>query len=204
MSATSTPDGNVHMIFEQFTTTYQIVYSFYNSTTAQWSVGPSLYSCSSHCLYPTISSDSLGNLYGFWMALSSGVPTYLIYSTKVKGQSWSATSQPFGSGTNIQNANWLSSSRTSTKEVLLAWTLNTTSPYKIFLGTIPLPSGIASGVPLRPWSSLGLTPYEQYFTQKGEYVSPGNGLLTLSQTDLYVHGRNGLSLSITSIYTQPF
>ena len=204
MSATSTPDGNVHMIFEQFTTTYQIVYSFYNSTTAQWTVGPSLYNCSSQCLYPTISSDSLGNLYGFWMALSAGVPTYLIYSTKIKGQSWSATSQPFGSGTNIQNANWLSSSRTSTKEVLLAWTLNTTSPYKIFLGTIPLSSGIASGPPLRPWSRIGLATNEQYFTQNGEYLSPGNGLLTVSQTDISVQGRNGLSLAITRVYVQPF
>ncbi len=204
MSATSTPDGNVHMVFEQFTTTYQIVYSFYNSTTAQWTVGPSLYSCSSQCLYPTISSDSLGNLYAFWMALSSGVPTYLIYSTKIKGQSWSAASQPFGSGTNIQNANWLSSSRTSTKEVLLTWTLNTTSPYKIFLGTIPLPSGIASGPPLRPWSRIGLATNEQYFTQNGEYLSPGNGLLTVSQTDISVQGRNGLSLAITRVYVQPF
>ncbi len=204
MSATSTPDGNVHVIFEQFTTTYQIVYSFYNSTAAQWTVGPSLYSCSSQCLYPTISSDALGNLYGFWMALSSGVPTYLIYSTKIKGQSWSATSQPFGSGTNIQNANWLSSSRTSTKEVLLTWTLNTTSPYKIFLGTIPLPSGIPSGPPLRPWSRIGLATNEQYFSQNGEYLSPGNGLLTVSQTDISVQGRNGLSLAITRVYVQPF
>jgi len=35
-------------------------------------------------------------------------------------------------------------------------------------------------------------------------VSPGNGLLTISQTDISVPGRNGLDLSITRVYTQPF
>lgn len=205
MSTTTTPDGIVHLLFEQYTTTYQVVESYYNSTSSQWTVGPSIYSCTSQCLYPTLSSDSLGNLYAFWMTLSSGVPTYLLYSSKLYGQSWSTTSQPFGSGTNIQNAMYLSSIHSSSREIILAWTLNSTSsPYKIFLGSIPLPSGVASGVPLRPWSSIGLTPYEQYFTQKGEYISSGNGLLTVSQTDISVQGRNGFNLAITRVYTQPF
>jgi RHS repeat-associated protein len=204
MSATTTPDGNVHLVFEQHTTTYQIAWSFYNATSGQWTIGPSLYSCANQCLYPTVSSDALGNLYAFWMSLSSGIPTYLIFSTKLYGQNWSPTSQPFGSGTNIQNGIWLSASRSSTKEILVTWTLNTTSPYKIFLGSIPLPSGVSSGPPARPWGKLGLSPYEHYFTQSGEYVSPGNGLVTVSQTDVSIQGRGGMNLAITRVYSQPF
>src|SRR5207249_842373 len=90
------------------------------------------------------------------------------------------------------------------KEAIVAWTLNTTSPYKIFFGSIPLPLGMASGPPARPWSKPGLSPYEQYFTQNGESISPGNGLLTVSQTDISVLGRNGLGLAISRIYSQPF
>src|SRR5207249_2799248 len=87
MSATTTPDGIIHLIFEQYITTYQIVEGYYNSTNSQWTIGSSIYSCTNQCLYPTISSDALGNLYAFWMALSSGVPTYLIYSTKLDRKS---------------------------------------------------------------------------------------------------------------------
>jgi len=204
VSAVTTPDSLVHMVFEQFTTTYQMVWAYYNITSAQWTIGPSLYSCTNQCLYPSLSSDALGNLYAFWMSLSSGVPTYMLYSTRFKGASWSTPSQPFGSGSSITKAVWLSAVRTSSKEVLLTWTLNTTSPYPVYWGSLPLPSAVASGLPLRPWSKLGLSPYEQYFTQNGEYVSPGNGLLTVGQTDISVQGRNGLSLSISRVYSQPF
>jgi len=181
-----------------------MVWAYYNITSAQWTIGPSLYACTNQCLYPSVSSDALGNLYAFWMSLSSGVPIYMLYSTRFKGASWSTPSQPFGSGASITNAVWLSAVRASSKDVLLTWTLNTTSPYPVYWGSLPLPSGIASGPPSRPWSKLGLSPYEQYFTQNGEYVSPGNGLLTVSQTDISVQGRNGLSLSISRVYSQPF
>jgi RHS repeat-associated protein len=204
ISAATTPDNLVHVVYEQYTTTYQMVWAYYNITSAQWTIGPSLYACTSQCLYPSLSSDALGNLYAFWMSLSSGVPTYMLYSTRFKGQSWSTPSQPFGSGSSITKAVWLSAVRTSSKEVLLTWTLNTTSPYPVYWGSLPLPSAVASGLPLRPWSKLGLSPYEQYFTQNGEYVSPGNGILTVSQTDVSVQGRNGLSLSISRVYSQPF
>src|SRR5437879_13182976 len=78
---------------------------------------------------------------------------------------------------------------------IVAWTQGGTSPNKILYGSLPLPPGVASGPPIRPWSKLGLSPYEQYFTQNGEYVSPGNGMLTVSQTDISVPGRNGLKLA---------
>ncbi len=202
LSATTTPDGFVHTVFKQYTGTNQIVWSYYNITSGQWTIGPSLYSGDS--LYPTVASDGLGNLYAFWMSLSGGTPTYLMYSSRLNGGSWSSQTQPFGSGTLITNAAWLSAVRSGVKQLVLTWTVADVSPYKIVVGSLPLPSGIATSPPLRPWSKVGLSPHEQYFTQNGEYASPGNGLLTISHTDISVPGRNGLSLSIGRVYSQPF
>jgi RHS repeat-associated protein len=206
MSTTTTPDGFVHMIFQQVTgpSTWNLAWAYFNATSGQWTVSNSaVQSGGSAPLYPSISSDSLGNLYAFW-ANQVGSSTFGPYFvSRSKGDfNWNPnTLQPFGS---ISNPTWLSASRTSSKEVLLAWTQGSAAPYSIYLGSIPLPSGIASGPPTKPWSYQGLSPYEQYFTQNGEYVSPGNGLLTVSQTDISDAGRNGLSLSISRVYSQPF
>jgi RHS repeat-associated protein len=54
-----------------------------------------------------------------------------------------------------------------------------------------------------PSSLPGLSPYEDYFSHLSEYVSPGNGLLGVEQTDLTVTGR-ALDLSLTRVYSQPY
>ena len=208
LSAATTPDGLVYLLYEKYTgpSSSDLATAHYNVTSNQWTneLGD-INSCGvAACqIYPSLSSDSLGNIYAFWTT-QLGTSTYGPYFvSRSKGDfSWNVNSiQPFGS---ISNPTWLSASRTSSKEVMLAWTQGSSSPYSIYLGTIPLPSGIASGPPARPWSYQGLSPYEQYFTQNGEYVSPGNGLLTVSQTDISDTGRNGLSLSISRVYSQPF
>src|SRR6266566_1991006 len=196
ISATSTSDGYVHVL-----TVSPTAYSYYNSTSGGWTYSTTLYS--GYGLYPTISADTLGNLYAFWLATPQA-GNAIWYQVKPQGQSWLQALQIFGSGQPENNATWLNAARLSSKQAIIAWTVSTPSPYAIYFGSIPLPSGIASGPPSRPWSSLGLTPYEQYFTQNGEYVSPGNGLLAVSQTDISVQGRNGLSLSIGRVYVQPF
>ena len=53
-----------------------------------------------------------------------------------------------------------------------------------------------------PWAVGGYSPYESYFSQLDEYVSPGNGLLGVSQTDLSIPGRSP-ALSVTRVYSEP-
>jgi RHS repeat-associated protein len=52
------------------------------------------------------------------------------------------------------------------------------------------------------WQSSGLTPYGQYFKNLREYVSPANGFLTITQTDLVIPGR-GLDVNISRVYETP-
>ena len=76
------------------------------------------------------------------------------------------------------------------------------SPYNIIFESFPaiIPNAASSG---QPWGRPGLSPYENYFTQLSEYVSPGNGLLGMSQTDLSLPGR-GLNLTLTRIFSTPY
>ncbi|MDG6906751.1 MAG: RHS repeat-associated core domain-containing protein, partial [Nitrososphaerota archaeon] len=53
------------------------------------------------------------------------------------------------------------------------------------------------------WNKPGLSPFESYFTHESEYVSPGNGLLGIEQTDYSLPGRV-LNLAITRVYSQPY
>src|SRR2546427_11857883 len=57
--------------------------------------------------------------------------------------------------------------------------------------------------PTDPWDGNGIVPFGEYFANLGGSVSPSNGMLTLSQTDLSVPGR-GLSLEITRNYVEPY
>jgi RHS repeat-associated protein len=76
------------------------------------------------------------------------------------------------------------------------------SPLNLEIGLAPLivPTAATSG---QPWGKPGISPYESYFTQLSEYVSPGNGLLGIGQTDLSLPGR-GLNLTLTRIFSTPY
>jgi RHS repeat-associated protein len=91
---------------------------------------------------------------------------------------------------------------TSLGMVNLAWTDYGGSSYDIIFDSIPavVPNAASTG---EPWGRPGLSPYESYFTGLSEYVSPGNGLLGVSQTDLSLPGR-GISLTISRIFSTPY
>ncbi|HZW55755.1 MAG TPA: hypothetical protein VFF30_05650, partial [Nitrososphaerales archaeon] len=84
-----------------------------------------------------------------------------------------------------------------------AWTDTGTSNYDVKFVSLPsvIPNAATSG---KPWSKPGLSPFQDYFTHISEYVSPGNGLLGISQTDYSLTGRNGLDLAITRVYSTPY
>lgn len=68
-----------------------------------------------------------------------------------------------------------------------------------FPGVIPIASGTAGS-----WGKPGLSPYESYFNKFSEYVSTGNGLLTVEMGTLNLPGRNGLDLDPTLVYSAPY
>jgi len=201
-SAATTPDGLVHLIFQRYSAPpiYYLAWAYYNFTQNQWTIDSQVVNVGNNDapIYPSLSSDSLGNLYAFYTFQTSGG---LYYGNRPPGVDGWSYQTPFGP---ISNPTWISTSRSTSKMAIVAWTQGGTSPNKILYGSLPLPPGVASGPPIRPWSKLGLSPYEQYFTQNGEYVSPGNGMLTVSQTDISVPGRNGLNLAVARTYVQPF
>ena len=55
--------------------------------------------------------------------------------------------------------------------------------------------------PATGYDSGKLNPFQSYFTNYNETVSPASGALNLTQTDLVLPGRAGLDLAITRIYS---
>ena len=82
------------------------------------------------------------------------------------------------------------------------WTSGTSSPYNVRFAALPVtvPTAATSA---NSWSKPGVSPYESYFQNLNEYVSPGNGLLSIGQTDLSIAGR-GVDLNITRIFSTPY
>ena len=50
------------------------------------------------------------------------------------------------------------------------------------------------------YKDLGIAPYQSYFKNNQEYISPASGSLTINSTDINLPGRNGLNLKIARIY----
>ncbi len=76
------------------------------------------------------------------------------------------------------------------------------SPNSIRFMSLPVYLDPAVAAPTS-WSKPGLSPYESYFSGLTEFVSPGNGLLGVEQTDYSLPGR-GLDLAISRVYSAPY
>ena len=150
----------------------------------------------------TITTDGHSELTAVVQAGSST----LDYLTSVnKGASWS----PLQVLSSTENSIQSSSVGTLGSLQMLApgglatavWTAGS-GPYSVRFASFPavVPTAASSG---KAWSAPGLSPYEQYFQHLTEYVSPGNGLLSVEQGDLLLPGR-GMDLAITRVYSSPY
>jgi len=85
----------------------------------------------------------------------------------------------------------------------VVWTAGFGAPYYVRYAAFPIvyPDAATSK---DSWAKPGLSPYEGYFSDLDEYVSPGNGLLGISQTDLDLPGRGGLDLSVARVFATPY
>ena len=148
--------------------------------------------------YAGISSDANKELVMSYL-INSSVLQYVASSNS--GGSWSEPVTVFSTSNNQQ---FLSPSLSIiSNDFLMGWISGSSSPYNIEFMSEPAIIPTAASNPL-PWSQPGLSPYESYFSQLDESVSPGNGLLGVIQTDLSMPGRDGLSLNISNVYSSPY
>jgi YD repeat-containing protein len=149
-----------------------------------------------------ITTDGHSELTSIIQASSSTID--YITSTN-KGSSWSPLQVLSSTENDIQSASvgTLGSSQLIAPGgiVTALWTAGS-GPYSVRFASFPavVPTAANSG---KSWSAPGLSPYEQYFQDLTEFVSPGNGLLTVEQGDLSLPGR-GIGLAITRVYSSPY
>ncbi|MDA4115290.1 MAG: hypothetical protein OK442_01890 [Thaumarchaeota archaeon] len=150
----------------------------------------------------TITTDGSSDLTAVVQASSSN----LDYLTSVnKGTSWLPLQVLSSSESDIQSSSLgtLGSSQVIAPGGIATavWTEGS-SPYSVRFASFPVVVPTAADSD-KSWSAPGISPYEQYFQDLTEYVSPGNGLLTVGQGDLNLPGR-GLDLAITRVYSSPY
>lgn len=163
------------------------------STTPSWSSPVQLEASAS--AYVGISSDGTSTLL-FYSGHSSTVDYYKSIDA---GATWSAATTISTAESGVA---YLSAVGTIGNFAAVAWVSGTASPYDVRFASWPLvvPTAATSS---SSWSKPGLSPYESYFTNLDEYVSPGNGLLGVEQTDLDLPGR-GMDLTLTRVYSTPY
>ncbi|MFQ5884883.1 MAG: hypothetical protein ACE5IO_07260, partial [Thermoplasmata archaeon] len=161
------------------------------------------YSSSTPNLYwPTVSVDREGILHVFYREDVGS--TYNIHYAREKPNPGGQTgvdrwfdSIPFGSLTSYQGK--LSAPEHFGNRAYLIWEEEISDPdYRIKFGSFPVLAELSSS-PGQPWSAQGLSPYQEFFANYGQMASPGNGQLTVYQTDVALKGR-GLDIAVSRIH----
>ena len=197
-SAVADGDYGTHVVYRASsgTVTYQ-----YRPVSGSWTGSTDLFT--GQASDPTISVDYSNNdVYAF--ALQGSAITMRV---KRSGQSWTTQTLPVTGRTNnpqYLGSSYSAASGTASGRISLVWTETNPSAYSVEYAGIPIMSAWSPfASPTDPWDGNGIVPFGEYFANLGESVSPSNGMLTLSQTDLSVPGR-GLSLEITRNYVEPY
>ncbi|UCD92483.1 MAG: hypothetical protein JSV43_00700 [Methanobacteriota archaeon] len=154
--------------------------------------------------YPTISLDVDGFLHVFFQEEVSDSEYKIHYSRErpnpgdsTGSSKWFGHTNPFG--TSSSGWRFLSAAKNFETRAQLVWTEDQpVLQFDIMFGSFPVVSELSSA-PGQPWRAEGLSPYQQYFAGFGQFVSPGNGQLTVHQTDFAFEGRE-LDLSLSRIY----
>ncbi|MDD1770703.1 MAG: hypothetical protein LUO79_06430 [Methanomassiliicoccales archaeon] len=149
---------------------------------------------------PSIAIDANGVLH---LAYVSSPGQRAVYYTQ-RGEFGGSWSTPIciytaASGVTVKG---LTCSYNPANVLSIAWTEVNGGTKTVKFASIPLPFG-TPGAPSNPWNRDGLSPYGTYFQMNSDYVSPGSGLMTLSQTDVAIEGRAGMLLGLSRIYQQP-
>jgi RHS repeat-associated protein len=86
--------------------------------------------------------------------------------------------------------------------VAFDWGAGSSSPYDVEFAAVPslIPQAAYSR---NSWSRPGLSPFESYFSESSDYVSPGNGLVSVEVGSLDLPGR-GLDFAPSLVYSEPY
>jgi RHS repeat-associated protein len=152
---------------------------------------------------PTLAVDLNGDLHVFWMYVDSPSGSFRWHIRYARsppdGGPWGTFTEPWSySG---QQRMGLTAGALATSQAFLVWSEADTSPFSVNFGGVATPMDLG-GQSGQPWNRQGLSPYQSYFRQRSEFVSPGSGLLTVRQSDLVLPGRN-LDLEIARILVTP-
>ncbi len=145
----------------------------------------------------SISTDGATELAASYTCGGSAV----YYLTSVNGgSSWSATSAMTSAGS---YPGFLASSFAIANNFFESvWMTGGSSPYNVNFAAIPFTLQTAA-TSTNPWSRPGLSPYESYFSEYSDYVSSGNGLVSVEMGTLGLPSR-GLSFAPSLVYGEPY
>ncbi len=193
ISAVASSNGTVHIAYKgtDGNIRYACIYPSGGYFTSTIGIGLNL---------PTISLDANHILHVYYVV--AGTQQTIYHKQKPEfGGSWSPSTLIY-TGPSGQRIGGLTSGVNPVNVCSIAWSEDTGTTRNLKFASIPLPFGTA-GAPSDPWNRDGLSPYGTYFGMNGGSVSPGNGLLTLTQTLVSIPGRAGSELGISIIYQQP-
>jgi RHS repeat-associated protein len=190
---------------------YDWVYAFYSFASNSVSTGFVRANSLEFAGAPTLSVDQTsGNLYAFFDDLTGSGSYEISYMKYVAAwgyqNGWNPVSTLFSTGSNYAYYSEFDSTYSNSGGMIgLTMFYEITYPsvaQNIQFSAIPAPTPTAASSP-DSWSKPGVSPYESYFQDNTEYVSPGNGLLGITANDLSIAGR-GLDLEITRVFSTPY
>ena len=154
--------------------------------------------------YPTICLDANNILHVYYLRSYAGEGAYYTVTHHQKPESSGSWSDgdvihrsPEG-----RTAKGLTACGSPIGASSLVWTEETGGYRTVMFASVPLPFG-TPGSPSDPWNGDGLSPYGTYFAMNGHFVSPGSGLVTVTQGDVSIEGRGDTMLGVSHIYQQP-
>ncbi|MDG6981077.1 MAG: RHS repeat protein, partial [Nitrososphaerota archaeon] len=126
---------------------------------------------------------------------------YVYYYTSSNGGSSWATATV---SSTANSASWIVCPLAYSSMYVASWTEGTASPYDVVAYALPTQVPVAAGSG-HSWSQPGVSPYETYFSSFGDYVSPGNGLLSVGLGTVSQAARGSdLNLDVGLVYSQPY
>ena len=153
-------------------------------------------------LYPTVGVDLNGDPHVFWLYTQGDDFQWnrFGYSRKISGSAWWIPwFQPWERPDNQRGS--ITAGTLAGRRFFAIWSEGMSSPTEVWFGAMATPQDVI-GQTGQPWNRPGLSPYQFYFQNLNEFVSPGSGLLTVKQTDLTLPGRY-IDLEISRVFVTP-
>src|SRR2546426_54034 len=146
----------------------------------------------------SLTTDSSGRLF---TTVADSTRNTIFTNRSADGDNTWASVNAITGETSIQNPS-LAAVYSTSSLLGLTWVAGSSSPYNIRFAAIPavIPDAATS---TSSWGKAGIAPYSAYFSHLSEYMSPGNGLLTIRQDDLYLSGR-GIDMDIARVFSTPY